>query len=121
MVNFKSDYIKKFNIYIFNLSKFLDYVCEVISKSKKSDTIKAHVERFGCEFERLVKFIQENEILNQTIFSNEVDLRFALRSFGEAFHSNNYELCSEILKYEIKYIFFKWQQKVKDLEFGKSG
>ncbi len=35
------------------------------------------------------------------------------------FNSNalktNYELCSEILKYEIKYILYKWQQKIKNV------
>ena len=106
MIGLDIKYINECDKYILQLSNFLDKVYEVT---------KTHIGEFGSQLEELVKFIQNNKFLNEKIFSNEIDLKFALESFGEAFHSENYELCSEILKYEIKYILYKWQQKIKNV------
>lgn len=115
MIGLDIKYINECDKYILQLSNFLDKVYEVTVKNENVEVTKTHIGEFGSQLEELVKFIQNNKFLNEKIFSNEIDLKFALESFAEAFHSENYELCSEILKYEIKYILYKWQQKIKNV------
>lgn len=115
MVDLDIKYLNECDNYILQLSNFLDKVYEVTFKNENVEVTKTYIGEFGGRLEELVKFIQNNKFLNARIFSNEIDLKFALESFGEAFHSGNYELCSEILKYEIKYILYKWQQKIKNV------
>lgn len=114
MIDLDSTIINECDESIVALSHFLDEVYEIISKNKNEKIMKIYVEKFGSRFEVLIRRIKENEILNKMIFNNENDLKFALESFGEALHSKNYELCSEILKYEIKYILYKWQRKIRN-------
>lgn len=115
MINLDNDIIEECNYCLVQLSYFLDKVCDVIIKKDNIEVIKTYVAEFGERLELLVKFIKENEKLNLVIFSKETDLKFALESFGDAFCNNDYELCSQILKYELKYILFKWQSKLKNI------
>ena len=101
MIGLDIKYINECDKYILQLSNFLDKVYEVTVKNENVEVIKTHIGEFGSQLEELVKFIQNNKFLNEKIFSNEIDLKFAL--------------CSEILKYEIKYILYKWQQKIKNV------
>ena len=99
MIGLDIKYINECDKYILQLSNFLDKVYEVTVKNENVEVTKTHIGEFGSQLEELVKFIQNNKFLNEKIFSNE----------------ENYELCSEILKYEIKYILYKWQQKIKNV------
>lgn len=114
MMDLDIRYVNECNNYIFQLSDFLDKVHDVILKNENIEVIKTYIGEFGSQFNELFKFIQSNKVLNKKIFKEESDLSFALESFGNAFHSGDYELCSEILKYEIKYILYKWQKKLKN-------
>lgn len=115
MVNLDYKYVDKCNEYILQLSDFLDRVYEVTWKNENQEVTKTYIGEFGSQFEELIKFIKSNKILNEKIFSDEIDLKFALESFSDAFNLNDYLLCSEILKYEIKYILYKWQKKIKNI------
>ncbi len=116
MIGLNMKYLDECNNYIIQLSSFLDKVCSVVVKNENSEVIKTYVGEFGNQFNELFKFIQSNNSLKELILKGELDLTFALESFGKAFHSNDYELCNEILKYEIKYILYKWQMKLKNLQ-----
>ena len=115
MINLNSDIIEECNSYLLQLSYFLDQVYDVLVRNENIELTKTYVAEFGEQLELLVKFIKENEQLNLKIFSKETDLRFALESFGDAFSNDDYELCSQILKYELKYILFKWQSKLRSI------
>lgn len=115
MVNVDYKCVDKCNEYIIQLSDFLDKVYEVTWRNENVEVTKTYIGEFGSQFEELIKVIKGNKVLNEIIFSDEVDLKFALESFGDAFHLDDYLLCSEILKYEIKYILYKWQKKIKNI------
>lgn len=114
MIDLNVKCVNECNDYILQLSDFLDKVYDVILKNENVEVTKTYIGEFGSQFDELFKFIQANEILSKKIFKEEFDLNFALESFGDAFHSGDYELCGEILKYEIKYILYKWQNKLKN-------
>lgn len=103
--------------YITKLLIFLDQVCNQLYTNENVEITKTFVYEFGDQFETLIKFIKNNKFLNEKIFSDENDLKFALESFGESFHSYDYELCGEILKYEIRYILCKWKIKLEPKTF----
>ncbi len=113
MINLNIKSIEQCDEYIVHLLGFLDKVYNQLSKNENVELTKTFVKDFGEKFEMLIKFIHDNKFLNEKIFSDENDLKFALESFGEAFHSLDYDLCAEILKYEIKYILCKWKVKLE--------
>lgn len=115
MINLDKKVIEQCNDYLLELSYFLDKVYDVVVKNENIEVTKTYIADFGDQLDSLVKFIRKNDCLNKQILSNETDLKFALQSFGEAFHEKDYELCSQILKYELKYILFKWQSKLKSI------
>ena len=114
MMDLDIKYVNECNNYILQLSDFLDKVHDVVLKNENLEVTKTYIGEFGNQFNELFKFIQRNNVLSRKIFKQELDLSFALESFGNAFHSGDYELCSEILKYEIKYILYKWQNKLNN-------
>lgn len=113
MINLNIKSIEQCIGYIVQLSEFLDKVCDQLSTNENVELTKTFVKDFGEQFETLIKFIYYNKFLNEKIFSDENDLKFALESFGDAFHSLDYDLCAEILKFEIKYILCKWKVKLE--------
>ena len=112
MINLYTKSIKQCDEYIIQLLSFLYKVYEITYKNENVEVTKTYIGEFGEQLEELVKFIQENKMLNELILQNECDLKFALESFGSAFHIEDYDLCSEILKYEIQYILCKWRDKL---------
>ena len=113
MINLYTKSIKQCDEYIIQLLSFLYKVYEITSKNENEEVTKTYIGEFGEQLEELVKFIQDNSVLHEKILSKETDLKFALESFGKAFQLQDYELCSEILKYEIQYILCKWRDKLK--------
>ncbi len=112
MMNLDKKYIDECSNYIVELSNFSNKVCNRIEENENVEVIKTYIGEFGSQLEELVKFIQGNDYLKRTILEGERDLKFALESFGDAFHSQDYNLCEEILKYEFNYILCKWQDKL---------
>lgn len=113
MIDLKLEATRECNDYLVDLAGFLDKVYDILSANESLEITKTYIKDFGIRFDNLVKFIKSNSYLNEKIFSKETDLKFALESFGEALHRRDYELCGQILKYELKYILFKWQSKIR--------
>lgn len=116
MINMCGKSIKQCDEYILELLSFLYKVYEITSKNENVEVTKTYIGEFGQRLEDLVKYIQSNEVLNKKILKHEHDLKFALESFESAFRMDDYELCSEILKYEIQYILCKWRNKLNLLK-----
>lgn len=113
MINLNEKVINDCDKCIVELSCFLDKVYEITFNNTDEKVKKLYIEEFGVLLEEVVKKIRKSEHLNKIIFGNEKDLKFALKSFEESFQAKDYEMCSYILKYEFKYILYKWQRKIK--------
>ena len=93
MINLNIKSIEQCDEYIVHLLGFLDKVYNQLSKNENVELTKTFVKDFGEKFETLIKFIHDNKFLNE--------------------NSLDYDLCAEILKYEIKYILCKWKVKLE--------
>ncbi len=113
MMSLELEVSNECNRYLIDLASFLDKVCSVITSNENIELTKTYISEFGDRFDNLVRFIRDNYYLCEKIFKKETDLKFALHSFEEALHNQNFELCNQILKYELKYILSKWQSKLR--------
>lgn len=113
MMDLRLESVKECNNYLIELANLSDRVYDIVVENENVEVTKTFIKHYGIIFDNLVKFIKTDSYLNEKIFSKETDLKFALQSFEQALHNKDYELCSQILKYEFKYILFKWQSKIK--------